>query len=454
MKIKDRENNAMVSDELYWTGRRAAVTTLGCKVNQYESFALMGALQEKGCLLVSFQEKADIYVINTCTVTARSDYQSRQLIRRAYRRNPAAVIVATGCYAQAAPSEIAAMPEVTLIVGNDGKMTIPAYVEGICEERRMQVSRLDHSREFTFFPVDDFPGHTRAFLKIQDGCNAWCSYCIVPRVRGRSRSLSQEQVLKEVRRLSQKGYREIVLTGIHLGAYGGDLIPATCLLDLLKAIEEEASGVRIRLSSLEPGEVTDDLISFAAGSRCLCPHFHIPLQSGDDKILAAMGRTYTAEMFRNIVNGIHESMPHAAVGIDVLTGFPGEDEESAQCTFGLIESLPISHLHVFPYSKRAGTPAASMASQVGDKTKKARAERLRLLGGQKKSAFARLQVGGDMTVLIEDNDGGKREMKGLTGNYLTVFLGRHDSLLINRFVSVSMTGEEKGCLRGIIKNVL
>ena len=444
----------MACDEPYWAGRRVAVTTLGCKVNQYESFALMEILRRKGCLFVPFQEEADLYVINTCTVTARSDYQSRQLIRRAYRRNPAAVIVVTGCYAQAAPSEIEAMHEVALVVGNNDKMIIPACIEGIHEGRRVRVSHLDHSSEFAFSPVDDFPGHTRAFLKIQDGCNAWCSYCVVPHVRGRSRSLSQEQVLKEVRRLGQRGYREIVLTGIHLGTYGADLTPATCLFDLLKAIDEESSGVRIRLSSLEPAEVTDDLISFAAGSRCLCPHFHIPLQSGDDKILAAMGRTYTADVFRNLVNRIHEGIPHAALGIDVLTGFPGESEQSAQRTFHLIESLPVTHLHVFPYSKRSGTPAAAMAHQVEEKTKKARAERLRNLGGQKKSAFARLQVGTDMMVLIEGNDVGEGEMKGLTDNYLTVFLGSPDPLLVNKLVSVSMTEEEKGCLRGIIKDVL
>ncbi|MDR2861118.1 MAG: MiaB/RimO family radical SAM methylthiotransferase, partial [Syntrophobacterales bacterium] len=304
---------------------------------------------------------------------------------------------------------------------------------------------------FAFHPVDDFPGHTRAFLKIQDGCNARCTYCIVPQARGGSRSLSPERVLLEIRRLAQKGYREIVLTGIHLGAYGADLSQSAGLLDLLRAIEEDAPEIRIRLSSLEPAEVTDDLIRFAAGSQRLCPHFHIPLQSGDDKILTAMGRTYTAAAFRRLVDRIHERMPHAAIGLDVLAGFPGEDEQAAQRTLHLIASLPISHLHVFPYSKRPGTPAAAMPRQVEEKTKKERTERLRNLGRQKKSAFARLQVGTDMTVLIEGGNVKAREMKGLTGNYLTVLLDRHDPLLVNRFVSVSMTGEEDGSLRGIIK---
>ena len=453
VNIKDHENNALVCDEPYWRKRRVAVITLGCKVNQYESFAVMGMLREKGCRLVPFQEEADVYVINTCAVTARSDYQSRQLIRRAYRRNPAAAVVVTGCYAQAAPSEIEAMPEVALIAGNNEKMDIPACIEGIPEGRRMRVSSLDQSREFAFYPVGDFPGHTRAFLKIQDGCNAWCSYCIVPRVRGRSRSLPPEQALREVRRLGHRGYREIVLTGVHLGAYGADLRPATCLLDLLKAIEEGAAGVRIRLSSLEPAEVTDDLIRFAARSRCLCPHFHVPLQSGDDEILTAMGRAYAADAFRNLVDRIHERIPRAAIGIDVLTGFPGEDEESAQRTFRLIESLPVSHLHVFPYSKRPGTPAAAMARQVEEKVKKARAESLRRLGRRKKSAFARLQVGTETTVLVEGNDMPSGEMKGLTDNYLTVFLGKYDPRLVNRFVAASVSEEEDGNLRGTIRNV-
>lgn len=238
-----------------------------------------------------------------------------------------------------------------------------------------------------------------------------------------------------------------------MGLYGKDLVPSVRLLDILRAVEEEAPVPRLRLSSLEPAEVTDDLIAFAAGSRVLCPHFHIPLQSGDDGILSAMKRTYDRAFFERLIDKIHTNVPRAAIGIDVMTGFPGEDENAFRNTFGLIEALPVTYLHVFPYSKRPGTPAAVMAGQIGDKTKKERAGRLRQLGTRKKGAFARSFVGSEMTVLIEGKEGkGTNSMQGLTDNYLTVRIDRDDPALVNRIASVLMTGEKDGCLIGRVSH--
>jgi len=432
--------------------KKVAITTLGCKVNQYESSALVGEFVKRGYSIVPFNTWADIYVINTCTVTGRSDYQARQLIRRAFRANPGAIIVATGCYAQVAPEEIAAMPEVSLIVGSDEKMTLPDRIEALAVAGgKVQVGDINRVKDIHFQAASFFPGHTRAFLKIQDGCNACCSYCIVPAARGRSRSLPLETVLMELRRLGQAGYQEIVLTGIHLGAYGRDLPGSVCLLDMLIAVERERPVPRIRLSSLEPAEVTDELIDWVSGSDMVCPHFHVPLQSGDDDVLKAMRRTYDRSFFRDLIEKIRFKVPRAGIGVDVMTGFPGEDEAAFQNTFDLIASLPLTYLHVFPYSRRPGTTAAVMQGQVAEKTKKERAETLRCLGAKKKGAFARSFVGADLPVLIEGYDGrDKKSLQGWTDNYLTMILEQEAPDWVNHVVSVRVMDEKDGQLRGRI----
>ncbi len=433
-------------------GRTVAIATLGCKVNQYESAALAGAFSDRGYEVVPFGRPADVFVINTCTVTGRSDYQNRQLIRRAFRLNPEATIVAAGCYAQVAPEEIAAMPEVSLVVGSEEKMTLPERIATLRKDiARIQVGDIGQIREINFQAASFFPGHTRAFLKIQDGCNAWCSYCIIPRARGRSRSLAPQEVLAQIGDLARSGYQEVVLTGIHLGVYGMDLVPQAGLVELLKDLEREVPLSRIRLSSLEPGEITDELIALVGDSTMICPHFHIPLQSGDNEILKAMGRTYDRAFFRDLTERIHDGLPRASIGIDVMTGFPGEDETAFQNTRSLIETMPLAYLHVFPYSRRPGTRAASMGGQVGEKTKKARAEQLRHLGVGKKQAFARRFVGDQMAVLVEGRqDKDKKNMQGLTDNYLTVVIQEDRPELVNRIVSVRIEAERDGCLVGRI----
>lgn len=431
-------------------GKKVAMTTLGCKVNQYESSALAWEFSERGYEVVPFHTWADIYVINTCTVTGRSDYQARQLIRRAYRTNPAALIAVTGCYAQVAPVEIAAMPEVTLIVGNDEKTTLPERIEALADgASKVQVGDISRVKDIRFQAAPFFPGHTRAFLKIQDGCDAWCSYCIVPAARGRSRSLPMEDMLAQLRNLGRSGYREVVLTGIHLGAYGRDLNNPVKLTDLIGIIEEERPVGRIRLSSLEPAEVSDELIDLVSWSKVFCPHFHIPLQSGDDNVLKTMKRTYHSSFFSDLIWKIRRKIPRAAIGVDVMAGFPGEDEAAFQNTFDLIASLPLTYLHVFPYSRRPGTPAAAMSGQVAEKAKKERAEALRHLGAHKRGEFARSFVGAEMPVLIEGYEGREgKNMQGWTDNYLTVLIDRIDPEWVNRVVTVRITDEKDGQLIG------
>ena len=312
---------------------RVALATLGCKVNQYESAVLADALERRGFSVLPFTAAADCYIINTCSVTGRTDYQSRQMIRRAVRRNPAAFVVVTGCYAQVGVEEVAAIAGVTLIIGNREKQEIPELVADLWAKRRQDtapgampwrhVGAIEEAGSALIPDLDRFPGHTRAFLKIQDGCNASCSYCIVPSARGKSRSLPLVEAVHRIARLSRSGYREIVLTGIHLGCYGQDMEPQTDLTALLRHVEEERLTGRLRLSSIEPREVTDEFLRFFKDAQAVCPHLHIPLQSGDDTILSLMNRNYDSRFYRTLVEKIVAARPDTGLGMDVMVGFPG-----------------------------------------------------------------------------------------------------------------------------------
>ncbi len=385
------------------SGLRVAVATLGCKVNQCESAGIAEGLVANGMALVPFAEAADCYVINTCTVTGSADSQSRQLIRRATRKNPEAAVFVTGCYAQRAPQEIARIPGVRCIAGTEEKERIPDILrEMTAGGPLILVGDIHKTRAFSRLETTAFPEHTRAFLKIQDGCDAFCSYCIVPHVRGTSRSLPSAEVEERIATLAQTGYREVVLTGIHLGAWGRDLRPPTDLETLVRQIVERGSVTRLRLSSVEPQEVTDALICLLGRSGMVCRHLHIPLQSGNDGILAAMRRNYDAAFFQDLLRRIHEAVPGVAVGIDVMAGFPGETEEAFNDTLHLIEETPIAYLHVFPYSRRPGTPAAAMSGQVPEEVKKRRTDRLRTVGAVKRRRFAEQFIGMPLNVLVED----------------------------------------------------
>lgn len=425
---------------------RVALATLGCKVNQCESAGIAEALAARGTILVPFDEAADGYIINTCTVTGRTDYQSRQLIRRAIRKNPAASVLVTGCYAQRAPEEIARIPGVRFITGNAEKERIPDIV---CETSmgvpRILVGDIGKAKTLSRLGATVFPEHTRVFLKIQDGCDAFCAYCIVPHTRGASRSLPSEEIIKRIDSICRAGCREIVLTGIHLGAWGRDLEPRADLATLIGRILDRCTVERLRLSSIEPRELDDDIITLIGSAGKICRHLHIPLQSGDNGMLAAMRRDYDASFFKNLVGRIHETVPGIAMGIDVMAGFPGETEEAFMNTVHLLEAIPIAYLHVFPYSRRPGTPAAAMAGQIPEEVKKRRAERLRAIGATKRQEFAERFIGMPLEVLIEKRtDQNTGLPMGFSDNYIPVAV--RGGVAANRIVRVMPKSFRRGCL--------
>ncbi|MEZ4600552.1 MAG: tRNA (N(6)-L-threonylcarbamoyladenosine(37)-C(2))-methylthiotransferase MtaB [Syntrophotaleaceae bacterium] len=396
--------------------RTCAIATLGCKTNQFESAAMEELLAEAGFTMVAFDQGADLVIVNTCTVTAATDSQSRNLIRRARRLNPACRIVVTGCYAQVDPGPLAALPGVAVVIGNEEKRRLP---EILAEGRTgIQVSDI-RSNPGPAMTLTSFAGRSRAFLQIQNGCDAFCSYCIIPYARGPSRSVSVQDVIRQVDRLAAGGYAEVVLTGIHVGAYGRDLEPPVSLLELVDQILLKTPVSRLRLGSIEPLEMSLELIRAMADSARICSHVHIPLQSGDDAVLKRMNRNYGREGFRRLVEDIRLRLPEAAIGCDVITGFPGETDREFTNTLQLIEELPVTHLHVFPFSRRPGTPAASMAGQVPGPVARERAALLRDLGHRKLADFAKGFVGQRLEVVIEGRKRGGRG-RGLTGNYLSV----------------------------------
>lgn len=417
------------------------ITTLGCKVNQYESEAISTYLKESGWEQTTGGD-AEVCIINTCTVTGKASMQSRQAIRQIIRANPGARIIVTGCYAQTEAEEIKATIEgVHEIVGQGDKHRIPEAVLNLEKQPPYPAVPRSNACEETVFrhlPVTVYGSRTRPFLKIQDGCNAFCTYCIVPYARGRSRSMPVEDVMQNLRQLVKAGYHEAVLTGIHVGCYGLDLTPETNLAELLKRILTERVIDRLRLSSIEPRELTDEMIEMVAASDRFCRHFHIPLQSGDDQILKRMHRPYDRQLFRERIMAIHEHLPDAAIGVDTLIGFPGETEAAFENTHALIEELPVTYLHVFPFSPRQETPAAGYPDHVAPDVLKERCSRMRELGRRKKSAFYKAQLGKMAEVLIEDKrNGATGLLKGITSNYLNVLLKGGDDLK-NRLVSVRL----------------
>lgn len=411
--------------------RRVMLVTLGCKINQYDTNAMTSSLRSEGHGTVSDPSEADVIVINTCTVTGRTDYKGRQLVRKAAHQNPSAVIIVTGCYAETQAHKIAEIPGVDYILGNLQKERMAEWVAG-CTKQPGPVIRtggISRARSVGLEPADVHSGTTRAFLKVQDGCNHACSYCIIPRARGRSRSLPPSRAMEKIRILEEKGFQEVVLCGIHLGLYGQDLDPPTCLLDLLEALEHGSGIPRIRISSVEPNELTDGLLDLFAASRRLCPHFHLPLQSGDADILRAMNRPYAPEDFVSLVHRIRERMADAAIGVDVIAGFPGEGDGAFRNTLGLLEGLPVDYFHVFPYSPRPGTAAARFADPVRPEEIRRRAEALRKMGLKKRVAFYGRHLDREREVLVETKRDRKTGMlKGVTRNYVPVLFQGPDSL--------------------------
>lgn len=393
---------------------RVAVVTLGCKVNQYESRAIEETLAGRGHALVKLEEGPEMVVINTCTVTHRSDADARAVVRRARRANPDARIITTGCYAQTDPEALRELG-VDLVVGVGGKTSIADFAEQGRTGTSVEAPGLAPLAPEV---VSGFEGKARAFFKVQDGCDAFCSYCIVPHARGPSRSLPPEEVERGLGRLAKAGHREVVLTGVHLGFWGRDFSPPLEFSRLLDMAE--GSGIpRIRLSSIEPLEITDGLIGRLGSETRLCPHLHIPLQSGSDKILKLMGRPYTVKHFKDKVNRALARVKGLCLGFDVIVGFPGETEDDFGDTFSLLEAIPFGYLHVFPFSPRKNTPAASMEGKVSPEVVKARAAALRDLSREKQKSFYEAQLGTLMAALPEGEPKGGM-LKARTRNYVPV----------------------------------
>ena len=400
--------------------KSVAVATLGCKVNQFESASFQSGFEEQGLTLSPFNKPADIYVINTCAVTAKAAAQSRQLIRKAQRTNPQAKVVVTGCYSQIAPQKIKEIETSPItIVGNANKHELFEVVFSD-KEPGEHFNDIALQKEISLLQVKRFSGRTRAFLKVQDGCNNFCSYCIVPYARGRSRSLALDDVLNQATLYAEEGHREIVITGIHVGHYGLDLAHSSDLFHLLKELAARTPEMRYRLSSLEPSEINRDILEFMAAENNFMPHLHIPLQSGSNTILNKMNRKYTVEQFTEKVNLCKEMVPEAAIGVDVVVGFPGETKEDFLKTYKLLMDLPITYLHVFPYSKRPGTKAAKMANQIPAKIKDERVAVLRKLDHKKRSAFYGSEIGKVHNVLVESARSTDGLAKGFTDNYIPV----------------------------------
>jgi len=416
---------------------KIAFYALGCKLNQYELRAIQEGFEARGWEFVPFGEEAEVYLVHTCAVTGRSARQSRQMILRAKRLSPKALVVATGCYAEVAPEELRAVGT-DLVIGTSRKEEVVRIVEEALGRRPPPVSPLRVSR---------FPDRSRALLKVQDGCDRRCTYCIVPLARGPSRSRPLEEVVREAERLARAGHLELVLTGVDLGSYGKDLTPPVRITDLLEALEE-VKGPRFRLSSLEPMGLSEDLLDLMARSDRFCRHLHLPLQSGDEGILKAMGRPYRPEEYRAWVEEACRRIPDICIGADVIVGFPGEDDVAFENTVRLLEDLPVAYLHVFPFSPRPGTRAYRMRETVGPEEKRRRAKLLRDLGERKRREFYRNLVGKELEVLMEDRYiGGKRV--GLSDNYARVVVDAPEEY-IGRIVRVRPLMLDGGVLVGML----
>ena len=405
---------------------RVAFTTLGCKVNQFETEIMEGLFKQRGYQITSFDEVADVYVINTCSVTHLGEKKSRQLIRRAIRLNDKAVVAVSGCYAQVSPEEIEAIEGVDLIVGTQDRQQIVDLVEqaGNSDTVLNVVSNIMTADHFEDIPLFETPGRTRAFLKIQEGCTNFCSYCIIPYTRGPLRSRPLASVITEATKLIAAGFKEIVLTGIHLGAYGREHGEAT-LVDAVKAVLNLNGLVQLRLGSLESIEVSDELIDIMKEDHRLCHHLHLPLQAGDDQVLLAMNRHYTLVQYRELIENIQHRIPDIAISTDIIVGFPGETEEMFANALQFVESMNFSSMHIFPYSKRSGTPAADYADQVPEEEKKRRVHQMQQLAEKKTSQFQKRFLNQDITVLFEPEHDGIVE--GLAGNYIRVYANAIDT---------------------------
>lgn len=433
-----------------------AFHTLGCKVNHYESEAIWQLFKAKGYSRVEFEEKSDVYIINTCTVTNTGAKKSRQTIRRAINKNPDAVVAVTGCYAQTSTSEILDIPGVDIVIGNQGREKIVDYVEEFLEKRKPinVVKDIMKTKEFEELDVPEFSDRTRASLKIQEGCNNFCTFCIIPWARGLLRSRKPENVIKQAEQLVNAGYKEIVLTGIHTGGYGDDLEDYS-LAKLLWDLDKIAGLKRIRISSIEASQIDDEILEVINKSQKVVRHLHIPLQAGDDEILKLMKRKYTTEEYRNKIAEIRKALPDVAITSDVIVGFPGETDELFNNGYNFIEEIGFSELHVFPYSKRSGTPAAKMKNQVTEKVKHERVQKLIELSKELSLNYGKKFIGQSLEVIPERvyvDENNNDYLIGYSDNYLQIIFNGNKEL-IGEISSVKLESVEPEFCKGTLIEV-
>ncbi len=419
---------------------KVAFNTLGCKVNQYETESMMAQFDARGYETVAFTEQADVYIVNTCTVTNMADKKSRQMLSKAKKMNPTSLVVAVGCYVQAAADSLEKVENVDLLVGNTDKGRIVEVVESYLDDHVIpDVTDLTKYRTYDEMWLTHTSGHTRAHIKIQDGCDQFCTYCIIPFARGRIRSRSSVSILEEVKGLTEKGYKEIVLTGIHLASYGVQF-ENYLLIDLLEELDQIEGLERVRLGSLEPTLVSDTFVKRLGKLRTICDHFHLSMQSGDDAVLGAMNRKYSTQDYYDAVTRLRAHFPMCGITTDLIVGFPGESEAQFANTLAFLKRVGFSQIHVFKYSKRDGTKAAKMADQVDGNVKNDRSKRAVAEAEALSGEFGQKNDGRKVSVLIEERITGEQGdyMVGHTTNYLKVYLSLDDTLKINDMVEVQL----------------
>lgn len=416
--------------------KTVAFMTLGCKVNMYDTEAMRELFLERGYKEVDFEEKADIYLINTCSVTNFGDKKSRQAIRRAKKLNPRGVVIACGCYSQVAPEAVAAVEGINIVTGIKDRSKIVDIAESYTEGVLNLVGDIKTATEFEPLTVTRLEGHTRAYLKIQEGCNRYCTYCIIPYARGPIRSRKPEDVVAEVERLAENGFKEVVLTGIHVASYGLDLKEDTDLCDIIERVNMVKGVERIRFSSIEPVAITEDFIRRISAMPKVCGHFHLSLQSGCNRTLHDMGRRYTAEEYFEAVKRIKAAYPHGAVTTDIIVGFPGESDEDFGESMAFAEKCRLAKIHVFPYSPKNGTPAAKRKDQVSPEIKAERAAKMGELSQRLQREFMEDMLGETCSVLFE-REIKKGVFEGYTENYVKVLLKSEENLH-NRIINVKL----------------
>jgi threonylcarbamoyladenosine tRNA methylthiotransferase MtaB len=438
---------------------RIAAHTLGCKLNSSETSTIVGQFRIRDWEVIQLPENADVYLLNTCSVTANAEKECRQIIRRILRQNPKAFIAVTGCYAQLRPEEIASIDGVDVVLGAKEKFNLFSHIDSFDKLPVPKIfsSSIEEATEFHLAATSDTDERTRAFLKVQDGCDYTCSFCTIPMARGESRSTEIQHVLSEARRLSNDGFREIILSGVNVGDFGRKT--GASFYDLVKAIDADEEIIsRIRISSIEPNLLSNEIIELVARSNKFCPHFHIPLQSGSPRILKLMQRRYTADLYRSRIQYIKELMPNAGIGVDIIVGFPGESDQDFLDTYHFINDLDISYLHVFTYSERPDTKAISMADRVPVEKRKERNAMLRTLSEKKRQGFYRTQKGRIVDVLLESgiktdfSSSGIRE--GYTENYVRVGFDKEIVSDNAELIRVKLTESEGEFVRAEILETL